>query len=72
MTVQHSTEQPDPVQEETLVYAEIGPTSFKNGAKPIVTVDNKVEYAVLNHSVQKPVITANQYYIAGTIKFNQY
>ena len=72
MTAQHSTEQPDPVQEETVVYAEIGLSSFKKGAKPIVTVDNRVEYALLNHNVQKPVISANQYYIAGTIKFNQY
>ena len=72
MTVQNSTEQPDPVQQETLVYAEIGSSSFEKGAKPIVTMDDRVEYALLNHSVQKPatVITANQDSIAGTINLD--
>ena len=75
MSVQNSTDQPDPVQQETLVYAEIGPSSFKKRAKPVVTLrpddmDDRVEYAQLNHSLQKHVITTNPFQdsIAGTIE----
>ena len=75
MTVQNSTDQPDPVHQETLVYAEIGPSSFKKRAKPVVTlrpddIGDRVEYSLLNHSLQKPVITTNQFQnsIAGTIE----
>ena len=75
ITVQNSTDQPDPVQQETLVYAEIGPSSVKKRAQPVVTlrpndVDDRVEYALLNHSLQKHVITTNplQDSIAGTIE----
>ena len=75
--VQHnSAEQPDPVQQDTLVYAEIlGPSSFKNRAKHnmhVVTLrpddmDDRVEYALLNHGLQKPVISTNQTSITGKI-----
>ena len=64
-------EQPDPVvHQDTLVYADIGPSSFKKRSKQIVTLrpsdmDDRVEYAVLNHTqLQKPVITTT---IAGEI-----
>ena len=66
-------EQPDPVvQQNTLVYADIGPSSFKKRSKQIVTLrpgdmDDRVEYAVLNHAqLQKPDITTT---IAGEIYF---
>jgi hypothetical protein len=62
----------DPVQQDTLVYADIGPASFKKRGKQAVTLkpddmDDRVEYALLNHSLQKPVITTNQDSIAGKI-----
>ena len=67
-----AAEQPDPVQQDTLVYADIGPSSFKKRAKHVVTLrpddmDDRVEYALLNHSLQKPAITTNQDSIAGKI-----
>jgi hypothetical protein len=68
----NSSKQPDPVQQDTLVYADIGPSSLKNRGKQAVTLkpddlDDRVEYALLiqNHSLQKPVITTNQDSIAG-------
>ena len=70
---QISSEQPDPVvQQDTLVYADIGPSSFKNRGKQIVTLssddmDDRVEYALLNHSLQKPVIATNQDSMAGKV-----
>ena len=69
---QNLSEHPDLVQQDTLVYADIGPSSVKKRAKPIVTLrpddtDDRVEYALLNHSVQKPVITTNKDSIAGKI-----
>ena len=71
-------EQPDPVvQQDTLVYADIGPSSFKKRGKPKVTLspwpvdtDDRVEYAALNHSLQKPVITINEDSMAGKININ--
>ena len=70
--MQHnSAEQPDPVQQDTLVYADIGPSSFKKKAKLVNLrpddVDDRVEYALLNHSLQKPAIPTNQDSIAGKI-----
>ena len=68
---QNSSEHPDPVQQDhTLVYADIGPSSLKKRAKQVVTLqpddtDDRVEYALLNHSLQKPVITTNQDSRAG-------
>ena len=72
---QNSSEHPDPVQYDTLVYADIGPSSLKKRAKHVVTLrpddaDNRVEYALLNHSVQKPVITTNKDSIAGKVNHN--
>ena len=66
--MQNSSEQPVdryPVQQQqqdTLVYADIGSSSVKKRAKNVVTLspDDRVEYVLLNHSVQKPVITTNQ------------
>ena len=66
----------DPVvQQDTLVYADIGPSSFKNRGKPKVTpspwpvdTDDRVEYALLNHSLQKQAITTNEDSIAGNIE----
>ena len=70
--MQNSPGQPDPVvQQDTLVYADIGPSSVKKRNKQFVTLrpddmDDRVEYAVLNHSLQKSLITAtNQDSIAG-------
>ena len=70
---QNSSGQSDPVvQQDTLVYADIGPSSLNKKAKHAVTLkpddmDDRVEYALLNHSLQKPVITTNQDSIAGKI-----
>ena len=57
-------EQPDPVvQQDTLVYADIGPSCLRKRGKELITLkpgdtDDRVEYAVLNHTqLQKPVIT---------------
>ena len=68
--MQNSTEQPD--RQDTLVYADIGPSSFKKRAKHVVTLslkdkDDRVEYALLNHSLQKPVIETSQDSIAGKV-----
>ena len=70
--MQNSPGQPNPVvQQDTLVYADIGPSSVKKRNKQFVTlrpddIDDRVEYALLNHSLQKSVITAtNQDSIAG-------
>ena len=59
-------------QQNTLIYADIGPSSFKNRGKPKVTLspwpvdtDDRVEYALLNHSLQTPAITTNKDSIAG-------
>ena len=57
-------------QQDTLVYADIGPASFKKRAKHVVTLrpddmDDRVEYALLNHSLQKSVIQTNQDSIGG-------
>ena len=70
--MQNSSEQIDPVQHDTLVYADIGPSSGKKRARHVVTlrpddVDDRVEYAQLNHSVRKPVITKKQDSTAGKI-----
>ena len=71
--MQHnSAEQPDPVLQDTLVYADIGPSSFKKRAKHVVTLrpddmDDRVEYALLNHSLQKPTIPTNHDSTAGKI-----
>ena len=69
---QNSSKQPaDSVQQQdTLVYADIGPSSVKKRAKHVVTLrpddaDDRVEYALLNHSIQKPMITTNQDSIVG-------
>ena len=69
--MQNSSEQPNPVQQNTLVYADIGPSSVKRRAKHVVTLrpddtDDRVEYALLNLSLQKPVTQANQDSTAGT------
>ena len=71
---QNVLKQPDPVvcvvQQDTLVYADIGPSSLNKRGKELVTLrpsdtDDRVEYAVLNHTqLQKPVITTT---IAGEI-----
>ena len=68
----NSPGQPNPVvQQDTLVYADIGPSSVKKRNKQFITLrpddmDDRVEYALLNHSLQKSVITAiNQDSIAG-------
>ena len=56
------------IQQDTLVYADIGPSSVKKRAKQIITLrpddrDDRVEYSVLNHNqLQKPVTTTT---IAG-------
>jgi hypothetical protein len=68
--VQNPAEQVDPVQQDTLVYADIGPPSLKKRGKQVVTLrpddmDDRVEYALLNHRLQKPVITTNQDSIVG-------
>ena len=64
-------EQPNSVvQQNTLVYADIGPSSLRKRGRELVTLnpgdtDDRVEYAVLNHTqIQKPVITTT---IAGEI-----
>jgi hypothetical protein len=67
----------DPVQQDTLVYADIGPSSVKKRTKHVVTfrpddVDVRVEYALLNHSLQKPAITTNQDSIAGKINIMEH
>ena len=73
---QNLAEEPDPVvQQDTLVYADIGPSSLRKRGKEFVTLmpndtDDRVEYALLNHSLlnhtqlQKPAITTT---IAGEI-----
>ena len=72
--MQNSSEQPadrySVQQQATLVYADMGPSSVKKKAKHVVTLrpddtDDRVEYALLNHSVQNPVITTNQDSNAG-------
>jgi hypothetical protein len=70
VTQQNVVEQPDPVQQDTLVYADIGPSSLKNRGKQTVTLkpddlDDRVEYALLNHGLRKPAITTNQDSMAG-------
>ena len=68
---QNSSRQLDPVvQQDTLVYVDIGPSSLNKKAKHTVTLssddmDDRVEYALLNHNLQRPVITINQDSIAG-------
>ena len=62
---------PEPVvQQDTPVYADIGPSSFKNRSKPKITLKpddmgDRVEYALLNHSLQKPAIATIQDSMAG-------
>ena len=73
--MQNSSEQPAdryPVQQQqdTLVYADIGSFSIKKRTEHVVTLrpndtDDRVEYALLNHSIQKPGITTNQDSNAG-------
>ena len=71
--MQNLADQPELVQQQgTLLYAEIGPSSFKKKANHVVTlrpkfndVDDRVEYARLNHSSQKPVIQTKQDSFAG-------
>ena len=74
---QNLVEQPvNPVvQQGTLVYADIGPSSVKKKAKQIISLrpddrDDRVEYSVLNHNqLQKPVTTTT---IAGeTLSYMQ-
>ena len=73
---QNLVEQPDPVvQQDTLVYADIGPSSLRKRGKDFVTLklddmDDRVEYALLNHSLQKSVITTNQDFLAGKTNIN--
>ena len=75
--MQNSPGQPDPVvqQDHTVVYADIGPSFVKKRAKQFITLkpddmDDRVEYALLNHNLQRPVIATNQDSIAGKhIKF---
>jgi hypothetical protein len=60
------------VQQDALVYADIGPSSFKKRGKTTVALkpddmDDRVEYALLNHALQKPAITTNQDSMAGRI-----
>ena len=65
----------DPVvQQATLIYADIGPSSVKKRGKHAVTLrpddmDDRVEYAVLNHSLQKPatIDTKRHNSVAGKI-----
>ena len=68
---QNSAKQPDPVQHDSLVYADIGPSSVKKRAKHVTLrpddTDDRVEYALISHSLQKPVITTNKDSIAGKI-----
>ena len=69
---QSSSEQPasEPVvQQDTLVYADIGPSSFKNRSKSLKQDDmgDRVEYALLNHSLQKPAIATIQDSMAGKV-----
>ena len=72
--LQNSPGQADPVvQQDTLVYADIGPSSVRKRNKQIVALrpddmDDRVEYARLNHSLQKTVITTNQDSTAGKMK----
>ena len=52
------------------MYADIGPSSLKKRAKHVVTLrpddmDVRVEYALLNHSLQKSAIQINQDSVAG-------
>ena len=55
------------------MYADFGPSSVKKRAKHAVILrpndmDDRVEYALLNHSLQKPaVITTNQNSVAGKV-----
>ena len=68
---QNVVEQLDPVvQQDTLVYADIEPSSLSKRGKEFVTLklddmDDRVEYALSNYSLQKPVITINQDFLAG-------
>jgi hypothetical protein len=60
------------VQQDTLVYADIGPSSFKKRGKTTVALkpddmDDRVEYALLNHALEKPAITTNQDSMAGEL-----
>jgi hypothetical protein len=69
---QNLVKHPDPAQQDTLVYADIGPSSLKKKSKHAVTlkpddVDDRVEYALLNHRLQKPAITTYQDSVAGKI-----
>ena len=70
---QNSPGQPDPVvQPDNMVYADIGPSSVKKRNKQFITLkpddmDDRVEYALLNHNLQKPVITTNQDSMAGIL-----
>ena len=72
---QHSSGQSDSVvQQDTLVYADIGPPSLRKRAKEFITLkpedlDDRVEYAALNHSLQKSVFTTNLDSLAGKIYF---
>ena len=61
---QNSPGQADPVQQNTLVYADIGPSSVNKRTKQLRPddIDDRVEYAVLKHGLQKP---ATQDSIAG-------
>ena len=59
-------------KQDTLVYADIGPSSFKKRTKHVVTLqpddtDDRVEYALLNHNLQKPPILTNLDSTAGKI-----
>ena len=70
---QNSSGQPDPVQQDhILVYDDIGPSSVKKRGKQLITLrpddmDDRVQYAALNHNLQKPVITTKQNSIADKI-----
>lgn len=69
--IKNSSEQTVSVQQDTLVYADIGPSSVKKRAKPVVTLcpddmDDRIEYAQLNHTLQSTV----QDSVAGKSKFN--
>ena len=71
--MQSSLEQPD-----TLVYADIGLASLKKSKHVVTlspdTLDDRVEYALLNHcdSVQKPVVETDHCSVVGKINIVMY
>jgi hypothetical protein len=77
IAMQHnSSGQPAPaVQQNTLVYADIGPSSLKKRNKQFITLrpddmDDRVEYALLNHNLQKPAAVITTYQDSVSSKIN--